>query len=403
MGGWHPDQFDERRPPTRRELDEAAPANPVFVQRNYIEAYLNSAALEQVGWDTQGDGRATGPAALQELRARLAVPSHEEQVAGTMSLLRDLSQWGLTGCIDAGGFGMVPSAYQAINEVHHRGDLGFRARLLVGAAQPGAETGQIESWMSEVEPGSGDDRLRHLGAGEVLLFAAHDMEGLDDRDISGTRPHLAELTRLLTGSGWTAHLHAILDTSVSTVLDAWESLGDRSVLADLRWAITHADQVTEATLRRIRELGVGLTIQNGMAFRGRDSTATWGEGRVSHAPPLRTMIELGIPVGAGTDGTVVSSPNPWPCIWWMVTGNPLDGAGSRVPEQRLTVDQALALYTSGSAWFSFEEGSRGNLRPGSHADLAVLSEDPLHVPEDRIRSIRSSLTMVAGEVVHNDL
>ncbi|MGH8952758.1 MAG: amidohydrolase family protein, partial [Acidimicrobiia bacterium] len=72
-------------------------------------------------------------------------------------------------------------------------------------------------------------------------------------------------------------------------------------------------------------------------------------------------------------------------------------------EQRLTIDEALRLYTSGSAWFSFEDDSRGNLRPRSHADLVVLSDDPLAVPEDRIPGIESVLTIVGGEVVHTGI
>ncbi|NIS18491.1 MAG: amidohydrolase family protein, partial [Thermoplasmata archaeon] len=80
---------------------------------------------------------------------------------------------------------------------------------------------------------------------------------------------------------------------------------------------------------------------------------------------------------AGTDGTVACAYNPWRCISWMVTGESIDGAPSRREDQRLTRDEALRLYTSAGAWLSFEEETRGNLRPGSHADLAVLSSDPM--------------------------
>jgi predicted amidohydrolase YtcJ len=112
------------------------------------------------------------------------------------------------------------------------------------------------------------------------------------------------------------------------------------------------------------------------------------------------MLDLGIPVGAGTDGTVVSSYNPWACIWWMVSGENRDGSPARVEEQRLTRDEALGLYTRGSAWFSFEEDSRGNLRAGSAADLVVLSQDPLAVPEHELPQIESVLTVVGGRIAH---
>ncbi|MGH8872415.1 MAG: amidohydrolase family protein, partial [Acidimicrobiia bacterium] len=170
LGGWHPHQFTEGRPPSRGELDEVAPNHPVFVQRNYIEAFLNTRALEETGW-ADGDMPAW-PIALQTLREKLPAPHFEARVRGTETMLRDLNRLGLTGCIDAGGFGMDPDAYRPITELYERGEHGFRARLLVGAARPGTETAQLEDWMSRVSPGSGGDFLRYLGAGEVLLFGA---------------------------------------------------------------------------------------------------------------------------------------------------------------------------------------------------------------------------------------
>jgi hypothetical protein len=414
LGGWSPYQFTERRPPTRAELDEVAPRHPVFVQRNYIEAFLNTRALETLGWMGgeapdwveqdpdlgQPTGRVVGLPAIQVLGQQLIMPDPEEQVASTGAMFRELNRVGLTGAVDAGGFRMTPEAYRPIADLYESGELGFRTRLLVGASQPGDEVGELERWIGLTSPGSGDEFLRYLGAGEVILFPAHDMEGLDRRDISGEKGRITEVSRKLVDAGWPLHIHAILDRSVGAILDAWEQLGRPDDLADLRFTITHADQVGEENLQRIREMGVGLTIQNGMAFRGRDSVATWGDELVRRSPALRTMVDLDIPVGAGTDGTVVSSYNPWACIWWMVSGESRDGSPARVEEQRLTRDEALRLYTRGSAWFSFEEDTRGNLRAGSDADLIVLANDPLTVPEHQIRHIESVLTVVGGRIAH---
>lgn len=414
LGGWNPHQFAESRSPSRRDLDEAAPEHPVFVQRNYIEAFLNTRALEETEWigsdgpewveldDTRRPtGRVFGSAALQALRQRLAVPDLEARVEGTRAMLRELNRLGLTGCIDAGGFGMTPDSYLPYRELWRRGERRFRARLLVGPSRPGGEAEELAHWMRLVEPGSEDGYLRYLGAGEVLLYAAHDMEGLDGRDISGVTNQLTELSRVLVDNRWPAHIHAILDRSVGSILDAWEQAGKASDLAKLRYTITHADQVGSDNLTRIRDMGLGITIQNGMAYRGADSLSTWGEERVVRTPQLRTMMDMGIPMGAGTDATVVSSYNPWGCIWWMVSGRAIDASPPRAEDQRLTRDEALRLYTSGSAWFSFEEEVRGNLREGSHADLVILSNDPLTVPEDEIPTIEAELTIIGGEVVYS--
>jgi predicted amidohydrolase YtcJ len=112
------------------------------------------------------------------------------------------------------------------------------------------------------------------------------------------------------------------------------------------------------------------------------------------------MLELGIPVGAGTDGTRVSSYNPWPSLYWLVTGRTVGGTQLFADDNRLTREEALRLFTAGSAWFSQEEDVKGRIAPGMYADFALLSADYFSVPEEQIRNIVSVLTVVGGEVVY---
>jgi predicted amidohydrolase YtcJ len=400
LGGWHPGQFEGKRGPTRQELDDAAPGHPVYVQRGYVEAFLNSRALAAMDLPATHEGHLDSLSDLQACNARLPQPGFAAQVAGTRAMLRDLNSFGLTGAIDAGGFGVTPETYRASFEVWRHGERGFRTRLLVGPARPGSESEEFADWTRFVQPGFGDAYLRHLGAGEVLLYGAHDMEGVDGRDIRGQADGLSELSASLATAGWPIHMHAILDSSVGTVLDAWERVDAERPIRDLRFTITHGEQVGERNLRRIRDLGIGVTVQHRIDFRARDSWQVWGDAQMSHSPPLRAMLDLGLPLGAGTDATVASSYRPWQCLWWLVTGGSVAGIPPRREEDRLSRDEALRLYTSGSAWFSFEEEERGNLRPGSHADLAVLSDDFLAVAVERIPDIESELTVVGGRVVH---
>ena len=402
MGGWHPHQFEERRLPSRADLDRAAPDNPVFVQRAYAESFANTRALAELGWGEIELGRVIDPTDMAALRARMAVTDVDEAKAGTRSLLRELNRLGLTGAIDAAGFGMTTESYDAFLGLFAEGERGFRARLLVGAARPGMEMEDMKTWVASVTTGSGDELVRYLGAGEVLDYAAHDLEGLAPMDVSGRVDELREISSYLAGEGWPVHLHSILDSSIGTVLDAWETM-EGPDLSGLRFAICHADQIGEENLRRVRDLGIGITVQNGMSMRGVDCAPTWGDELVAGSPPLRSMRDLGIPVAAGTDGTVACAYDPWRCIAWMVTGESADGTPPRNEDQRLTRDEALQMYTSASAWFSFEEETRGNLRPGSHADLAVLSSDPLTVSEDSLGSIESVLTLVGGQIAHSTI
>jgi hypothetical protein len=112
------------------------------------------------------------------------------------------------------------------------------------------------------------------------------------------------------------------------------------------------------------------------------------------------MLELGIPVGAGTDATRVASYNPWVSLYWMVTGKTVGGVSMYPDANRLSREAALHLYTQGSSWFSSETGKKGALAVGQLADLIALTDDYFSVSEEQIKGIESVLTIVGGKIVH---
>jgi hypothetical protein len=112
------------------------------------------------------------------------------------------------------------------------------------------------------------------------------------------------------------------------------------------------------------------------------------------------MLELGVPVGAGTDATRVANYNPWNSLYWLVSGRTIGGLEIYPEKNRLSREEALRLYTQGSAWFSRDQERKGVLAVGQFADLAVLTEDFFSVEEERIKSIESELTVLNGVVVH---
>jgi hypothetical protein len=111
------------------------------------------------------------------------------------------------------------------------------------------------------------------------------------------------------------------------------------------------------------------------------------------------MLELGVPVGAGTDATRVSSYNPFIALYWLITGRTVGGTMLYTESNRLDRTEALCLYTVGSSWFSSEEGKKGSMVPGQLADLAVLSADYFSIPEEEIKHLESVLTLVGGRIV----
>jgi predicted amidohydrolase YtcJ len=418
VGGWHPGQFAERRGPTSAELTRRFPNHPVYIQLLYEEALLNDAALKAAGIghgvpdppsgafdrDPQTGvptGTVRGVGAFLHCLACMSEPSHADKVRGTAELMAALNAWGVTGAIDAGGLGVTPELYEPLFALWRDGKMTVRTRLYLGPRTRGAEREELTGWLRHTRPGFGDGWLRHVGIGEITVFGCHDLEGLTDFAIDDASQHeLDVICRQIAARGWPLHLHAVLDSTVTAVLDVWERIDREVPLAGLRWSLAHAEPISAGNLARVAALGCGIAVQDRMVYRATDSAAVWGDDVVRDAPPVRDILELGVPLGAGTDSTRVASPNPWVALWWLVSGNTFDDGPRRSERHRLTRSEALNAYTTGSAWFSFEETTRGRLEPGMRADLAVLTDDYFSVSTDDIRALASDLTMVDGRVVH---
>lgn len=412
LGGWHPGRFREGSGPTREDLDGVAPEHPVYVQLLYEEGLLNTAGLKRIlsagdvaglerGADGEPTGRISGPEAFGRVLASFGPPSPEVEAASTRSLIADLASYGLTGAIDPGGFGITPASYTTMFDLWRDDLLDLRIRLYLVPASRGDELDEIRQWVRYIQPGFGDRMLRYVGMGEILSFGCHDMEGVRPFQVSpSSRAQLLEITDLLARHGWPVHMHAIFDETISVVLDVWEEVDRRHGLNGRRFSLAHAEPIGRTNLERVRRLGAGIAVQNRLMYRAADSAALWGEVPAANSPPLGDIVDLGIPLGAGTDATVVAPPNPWWSLWWLVTGKSVDGARPREERHRLSVEQALTAYTRGSAWFSFEESDRGHLEVGALADVAVLTADPFEVEPDRLPEISSELTLLGGRPVH---
>ena len=244
---------------------------------------------------------------------------------------------------------------------------------------------------------------RMNGAGEMLVFSAADFE-----DFAEPRPELpasmegelAAVVRLLAENRWPFRLHATYNESIGRALNVFEAVQREVPLDGLHWFIDHAETIDERNIDRIRGLGGGIAIQHRMAFQGEYFAQRYGAGKTAQSPPVRRMLQSGVPVGAGTDATRVASYNPWTCLYWLVTGRSVGGLQLYDENNRLEREEALRLWTEGSAWFSSEEDRKGRLAAGRFGDVAVLSDDYFAVPEDGIRDITSVLTVVGGRIVH---
>ena len=423
IGGWTEFQFAERRMPTLEEINQAAPDTPVFVLHLYDRAFLNRAALRAVGYtkdtpepiggeiqrDKQGNptGLLIAKPNAMILYATLAKGpklSQEDQRNSTRHFMRELNRFGVTSAIDAGGgFQNYPDDYQVINELHKRGEMTVRLAYNLFTQRPKQELADFKQWTHMTKPGDGDDFYRVNGAGEMLVYSAADFE-----DILEPRPDMAPVmeseikavVRHLVENRWPFRLHTTYDETIGRALNVYEEINREIPFNGLHWFFDHCETISDRNIERIKALGGGIAIQNRMAFQGEYFVDRYGAHQAERTPPIRRMLQLGVPVGAGTDATRVSSYNPWLSLYWLVTGKTVGGLALYPENNRFERMEALRLYTVGSSWFSSDNGKKGAIALGQLADLAVLSADYFAVPEEEIKRIESVLTIVGGKVVY---
>jgi len=411
-GGWNVQQFKEKRVPTQAELTAAAPNNPVYVQLGYgwalmtpeglkalniaSEADLPAGGRFEKGRDGNPTGAVTGSQnAIISLFDRLPKPSPEEQIEGTKKFFRELNRLGITGFIDLGGNNLSPAEYPAVFNVWRSNEMSVRVAFALNGQTAGSEFEDYQNLTRLLPMGFGDDVLKFNGIGERITF---DMNN-NDRPNQSQKDRYYQIIKWAAEQGMTLTMHWNRDASVDELLTLFEKLNKEVPISGLRWSIAHLNDASEKTLRRMKALGMGWTVQDAMYFGGDQFREQNGAEAARRVPPVNTAKKLGIPVGAGTDAHRVASYNPFTALQWFLDGKTVSGTAIRGPEETPTRADALRFYTIGSAWFSHDETKRGSLEVGKFADLVVLSKDYLTVPIDQVGGIESLLTMVGGKIV----
>ena len=193
--------------------------------------------------------------------------------------------------------------------------------------------------------------------------------------------------RVIAKHGWLMQQHSITLQENDFHLAAFRAIANEFPIKDLRWSLLHLQSIDAPRLKALMELGAGASAQ------------TWTYLSAGGGPPFRRIVDSGIHAGVGTDSTNVSALDPWLSLFYMTTGRNLAGMLTNDGQQVSRIE-ALRLYTEGAAWFSFDDHQTGSFAEGKYADLAVLSDDYLTVPDQRIRKIDSVLTLLGGKVVH---
>ena len=412
-GGWNVQQFRENRRPTQAELLAAAPNNPVYVQLGYGWAMLTPTALTALNISKDADvpaggklerdanGQPTGAisggqGAIIALFDKLPKPTFEQQVDGTRKFFRELNRLGLTGVYDPGGNNLLPEDYQALFKVWRQGEMTVRVAYTLCGNVAGGEYDEFKNLVALLPQGFGDDMLRFGGLGERITAAMNN----NNRPTEVEKAKYYEIVKFAADRGMTVTMHWNNDASVGQLLEIYERVNRETPIGHLRWSIAHLNDASEGSLRRMKALGMGWTVQDAMYFGGDGYVQQTGADAARRVPPVETGKKIGVPIGGGTDAHRVASYNPFTSLQWFLDGKTVSGRAIRGPEETPDRMDALRFYTLGSAWFSFDEKKRGSLETGKYADLAVLSKDYLTIPVSDVHAIESVLTMVGGKVVY---
>jgi len=423
--GWHESILAEGRMPTRWELDAVSPDNPVMIPRGGHVVTVNSLGLKLAGIardtpDPTGGvivrdpatGEATGvlleAAAYFARRVAPPAPPPQEMARLLREAMRELNSYGIVGVVDPIVDESGIAVYRQLREAR---EITVRTDLLYFAHDK-AET---ERGIAAMRAEESDDMLRFAG---IKFMLDGGVEGARLREpyriVPGEQPRpdyhgllmtppggedeFVEALRLVAEAGLQAQTHGVGDEAIDLIVRAYARVNDAIPIRDLRWALMHAFLPSAAAIRTMAEIGILATVQDHPVLLGHNQRRWWGDERAARAIPIRTLLDAGLLVGAGTDGPVVPV-DPFLSMWWMVTRRTLAGYALG-PEHAISAKEALELYTINNARILGVEDERGSIAPGKLADLTVLSQDILAIEPERIRETRALLTIVGGTVVH---
>lgn len=420
-GGYNENKLRERRHPTRYDLDPVSPEHPVWLL--HVSGHMgvaNSRALALAGItretpDPPG-GRIVRDAAgeptgllletAQELIKRVLPPYTLEETRTALAAAgQRMAAEGITAAQDAWAGWIAPEEFRAYQEAVAEGLLPQRVWLMVDVERLPVRDGRFD-FAFGLHTGFGSERLR-LGAIKIFVdgsligrTAAMRQPYADPPGATGMLvqdPHvLVEQVRCAHAGGWQVAMHAIGDRAIEAALDAIEAVMGPGA-GRFRPRIEHCGVLAPDLLERLRRLQAVVVTQPRFIYElGDGFRAALGEERVRLTYPLASL--RGLPLALSSDRPVVDGA-PLKGIQAAVLRRTQSGAPF-VPEEALTVEEALRAYTIGAAYAAFAESELGMLAPGRWADLVVLGEDPVEADPERLAEIPVLATVVGGTVVY---
>lgn len=416
---WNEEKLAEKRNPTRWDLDEVTPENPVFLSRGHL-GVINSAAMKTLGIDRNTpdppggtiereaeSGRLTGrlyERALDQVRDALPEPTHEELMQAQKQSMKELAAAGVTSVRSAAA---APDAMRAFIDLNNRGELQLRTAVTI-RINPNRPLDELQEFFDETPAASGlgGEMLQLWGVkmvadgGSDLAYLRKDYANRPGfrGQLGGSLENFTNAVKLCNRYGWRVGIHALGDAGIDFVLDAYEAADRERSIAGKRWSIEHGYLLQPDHFERIKRLGLVVHPQTWHFYNlRRNFVANYGEEYANMSHPYRTLLNHDIPIAGGTDW-YLEPKDQFFYMWVAITRRTLDGEVVAA-DQQLTREEALRFHTIWAAYSTFEEEVKGSLEAGKFADLTVLSRDYMTVSEDEIKEITPLATMVGGRVV----
>ena len=426
---WDANLWPDRGFPTRASLDAAVPDHPVALwDHAYHAMWVNSEALRRAGITKEtadpeggtiardGSGEPTGmlfePGATSLVVAVTVPPDDETLLAELRRTLADMRSRGITGIHNIEDH----RSLRLLQRLHARRELTPRVLLYI------RRDTLPQVVRLGLEAGFGDDFLRFagikifmdgaLGPKTAAMFDSYEGQPGSRGLLTTTDAEIVETVGAAAEGGIGVAIHAIGDRAVHVALDGIEAMlrqraldeKPASSVAARRFRLEHVQLATPEDVARMARLGIVASVQPFHAVVDRDAAErSWGQ-RARRGYAYNTLRQAGIPLALGSD-VPVDTCDPLRILHAAVMRRD-DRTPERapwLPEQALTVEQALHAYTAGAAYAGGQETRQGTLAPGKLADMVVLSEDPFTIPPEHLAGAEVAATLVGGEVVHGAL
>lgn len=419
--GWDDAKFAEKRYLTRQDLDAVAPNNPVYLV--HVSGHLsvaNSAALKMAGITEQSKAPEGGEI-QRDASGQLTGILKDTAMGGMMKLLpRDppdlpmraaklVSEKALAvGLTTIHDIYLSPDDTRGYEDAYERGWLKFRVIM----SPPIGSIADAEKLASMgVHTGFGNDHVKFgaakmfadggMGARTIAVYPPGIIGEPKNIGLLRWKPEDMQKAHLIAArAGWQLETHAIGDRAIDEVLDSYAAVIETLHLKDARFRIVHAGISTPAIQKRMKQLGIVVDGNPPFVYWIGSWFTKYGPERVRWSYPAKSYIENGIVEAAGSDANVTPL-SPWWGIWSAVERKEMQTGKVLAPEERITIQQALRLYTWNGAYAGFEENQKGSLENGKLADFIVLDRDVLTIPSAEIKDVQVLRTYVGGELVYS--